>query len=654
MPSRTVNAGSGLAAPPEGPLDPTVGPSGIPVTLSGQLRRHLRTFVHGSVYLLAFNGLRAAIDLVLKRGVDDLHDSRFEDASRVGLLLVGMTVVAVIVRIASRVVLFNGGRDVEYELRSELLAKLHTLGPAFFRKMPVGEVMSRTTNDLAQVRLLFGFGALNVVNTTFAFVSALGIMIGLSPRLTLAAILVYPPLIYFTRSFSKAMFLRTREAQDALGKLADRVQTNLAGVRVVRSFALEEDQIRLFEEGNRDYLAKSLAIARIRGSMGPVMGMLGTMGTFVVFWYGGRLVVSGELSPGAFVAFLSALGRLAWPIMALGFMLAIVQRGRASFARLAEIFAETPEVRSGSHAAPAAIEGRLSVRGLSFAFRASGGGERKILDDVSFEVPAGRSLAIVGRTGAGKSTLAALLPRLLPVARGSVFLDGIDVCDLPLETVRRAIGYAQQDAFLFSTTVGRNVGFPLDDPDDPAAIAKESHALSEAFVLEEVQRFDAGLETVVGERGVQLSGGQRQRIALARALLREPPVLVLDDPLSAVDAKTEAAILEAIERQTAARTVVLITHRVAAASRCDEIIVLDAGRIVERGDHEALVARGGLYAAFAKEQAVATELDDLASAEVEPAATSPAPNSPTPNSPIPNSGDGGAPNRLLDPAEGCT
>jgi ATP-binding cassette subfamily B protein len=226
----------------------------------------------------------------------------------------------------------------------------------------------------------------------------------------------------------------------------------------------------------------------------------------------------------------------------------------------------------------------------------------------------------------------------LPVASGSVFLDGADVCALPLETVRNTIGYAQQDAFLFSTTVGRNVGFPLDDPDAASAVTKEEHALAEAFVLDEVRRFDGGLDTIVGERGVQLSGGQRQRIALARALLREPPILVLDDPLSAVDAKTEAAILEAIERQQRARTVVLITHRVAAASRCDEIVVLDGGRIVERGTHTQLASRDGLYARFAKEQAVASELDDLASHDAEEIAPTSVPVS----------------SRPLNPAEGCT
>jgi ATP-binding cassette subfamily B protein len=588
-------------------------PSGaIPVTLAGQLRRHMPTFVHGTIYLVAFNALRAGIDLVMKKGIDGLQAQQFAETWRIGALLVGLAVIAVVVRIKSRAIIFNAGRMVEYELRGALLAKLHTLGPSFFRKMPVGEVMSRTTNDLTQVRLLFGFGALNVTNTLFAYASALFVMIGVSPKLTLASFVVYPPLILFTRWFSRGLFQRNRDNQDALGKLSDRVQSNLAGVRVVRSFALEEFEERRFDAANRDYLDKGLSIARLRGMMGPVMGMLATLGTLVVFWYGGRQVVQGQLTPGAFVAFLSALARLTWPTMALGFMLSIVQRGRASFERLAEVFGTVPEVLPGDLPAPSEVKGALRVNGLSFQQ-----GKRNVLDGVSFEVEAGRSLAIVGRTGSGKTTLASLLPRLLPAPKGSIFLDGQDVCDLPLETVRNAIGYAQQDAFLFSTTVQRNVGFSLDDPDSPEALKLEQHALDEAFVLDEVRRFPEAMDTIVGERGVQLSGGQRQRIALARALLREPPILVLDDPLSAVDAKTESAILEAIEHQKRARTVLLVTHRVAAAARCDRILVLDEGRVIDAGTHDELITRGGLYARFAEEQAIAGALQDLAAAEAD-------------------------------------
>jgi len=293
-------------------------------------------------------------------------------------------------------------------------------------------------------------------------------------------------------------------------------------------------------------------------------------------------------------------------MLALGFVLSILQRGRASYGRLRVIYDAVPDVQSGELPAPARVLGAIRVEHLSFKY-----GDRTVVDDVSFSVPAGGSLAIVGRTGSGKSTIAVLLARLLPTPRGAVFLDGADVCDLPIETVRAGIGYAQQDAFLFSTTVSRNIGFALDDPDSPESMTKIREAAREAQVLEEALGLPEQFDTVVGERGVQLSGGQKQRIALARALVWEPKILILDDPLSAVDAKTEQAILRAIERQASKRTVVLITHRIAAASRCDAIIVIDQGKIIERGSHQELKDAGGLYAAFAEEQQMATELDAI-------------------------------------------
>ena len=419
-----------------------------------------------------------------------------------------------------------------------------------------------------------------------------------------------------TSAFSSRLFPVNRANQEAIGKMSDRVLASLAGVRVVRSFGLEEAEAADFEHSNRDYLDKSLALARPRGSMGPVMGALSATGLLIVFWYGGHLVLGGAITRGDFVSFWLALLRLTWPMLALGFVAAISQRGRAAYVRIAAIYDAVPDVVSGPLPAPAEVHGEVSVRGLSFGY-----GDREVVKDVSFDVPAGASLAIVGRTGCGKSTIAVLLARLMPTPPGSVFLDGADVCDLPLSTVRASIGYAQQDAFLFSTTVARNIGYSLDDPDSPQGSETIRGAAREAEVLAEVESLPDGFDTVVGERGVQLSGGQRQRVALARALVREPPVLVLDDPLSAVDAKTEAAILAAIERQAARRTVLLITHRVAAARRCDSILVLEDGRVIERGKHDDLVAAGGLYAAFAEEQQIEEDLAafEAATPESEPA-----------------------------------
>jgi len=587
-----------------------VDPTKIPSTLRGQLARQLPAYLAGAVVLAIFQVSMNRIDWLSKQAIDLIFGPDPSRAWRPASIIFGLAVVAFVTRVASRWFMFNAGRDVEYEVRTVLLARLHKLGAAFYRKMSPGELMSRATNDLAQVRLLCGFALLNVVNVVFGFASALQVMVKISGKLTLASFATLPLLILITRGFSKAMFTRNRANQASIGKLSDVLQANLAGVRVVRSFALEAKELQRFQQANHAYLDASLSLARVRGSMGPLMGAVSACGILVVMWYGGQLMVvgpdAGGLSKGDFFAFWMALQRMTWPMIALGFVLSVVQRGRAGYARIQEVFDAKPEVVGGSLAPPRHVNGSLSVQGLTFQY-----GDRKVLDGVGFDVRAGQSLAIVGRTGSGKSTLAMLLARLLPTPSGAVRVDGNDVCDLPLDCLRTIIGYAQQDAFLFSTTVSRNIGFALDDPDSPESMTKIREAAREAQVLEEALGLPEQFDTVVGERGVQLSGGQKQRIALARALVWEPKILILDDPLSAVDAKTEQAILRAIERQASKRTVVLITHRIAAASRCDAIIVIDQGKIIERGSHQELKDAGGLYAAFAEEQQMATELDAI-------------------------------------------
>jgi ATP-binding cassette subfamily B multidrug efflux pump len=582
----------------------------VPVGLGAQIRRHARPYALGALLLGVYQSLTYCFDRGLKYGIDSTFAGHHERGLVVGLLLVTAALVAMGVRVLSRILIFNGGREVEYELRRALLDKLHELGPAFYRRMPTGEIMSRATNDLVQVRLLMGFAALNLCNAAFALPSALLIALPISVKLTFASLSTLPLLMLITRSFSRSMFTLTRGNQAALGKMSDRVQASLAGMRVVKSFALEDAELASFDEVNRGYLERSLALARLRGSMGPMMQALSAAGVVIVFLYGGRLVLAGEITPGGLVAFFSAIQRLSWPLIALGFVVGMVARGRAAYARLSDVYRAVPEVVSGSLPAPAAVLGELEVKNLSFSY---GEGGPLVLDDVSFRIPARRSLALVGRTGSGKSTLAALLPRLLPAPRGAVFLDGVDVCDLPLASIRHEIGYAQQDAFLFSTTVAKNIGFALSETDSLEALAAIRERASDAQVLEEALSLPDGLDTVVGERGVQLSGGQKQRIALARALVWQPRILILDDPISAVDARTEAAILDTIGREAERRTVLLITHRVAAAERCDHVVVLDQGRVVDQGTHHELIRRDGLYARFAEEQRIEGELLELES-----------------------------------------
>jgi len=578
----------------------------VPFRLLPQFRRHFGRYVAGLVLLAIYQSAQYLFDIRLQEAINAATKGEQERAFEIGVFLILLALSAFVVRVFSRVIVFNAGRIAEYELRGALLLRLQKLSPSFYQKMPAGEVMSRATNDLTQVRLLLGFAILNAINTVFGLVSAFAVMIGISGKLTLAALIPLPLLFWITRRFATAIYSRQKENQEAIGSMSDQVQSSITGTRVIRSFNLEDSQAARFERTNRNYLDKSLALARLRGWMGPVMQSITSLGTLIVFWYGGALLLENEIDPGGLLVFFRALGRMAWPLMALGFLVGLIQRGRAAYARLNEIYEAVPDIEDGTLEAPSLLRGDLEVRNLSYSY-----GAQQVLSGVSFHLTPGASVAILGRTGAGKSTLARLLPRLENTPRGSVFLDGIDICDLPLQAVRGAIGYAQQNPFLFSTTAGRNIGFALDDPDSPQSLMTIREAGRRAHVLDELLGLPDGLDTVVGERGVQLSGGQKQRVALASAFVLGPRVLVLDDPLSAVDTKTESGILEAIDEQMSERGVILVTHRVAAARRCDSILVLDHGRIVECGTHEQLCSRGGIYAGFAEEQRIQSELEKL-------------------------------------------
>jgi ATP-binding cassette subfamily B multidrug efflux pump len=577
-------------------------------TILGYCWPYRRNFAVGVLFLLATNAAEKAVPWFLRDAIDALNERRLPDVREAALTVVGLALVMWVVRTLSRIWIFNVGRDVEYDLRNDFLANVHRLGPSFFSRLPTGEIMSRATNDLAQIRLFVGFAGLNVINSSIAVVAAVALMLTISPRLTFYALLPFPLLILTTRMFGSAIYGRSRANQEALAGLADRANENVAGIRVVRAMGLEDRERERFEEANQRALRTTMGLVTLRGLMWPVLMGFSSLGTLMVVWIGGHMVLEGEMTPGDFAAFNGYLGLLVWPTLAFGYILSVVQRGRASFERIKEVLTATPDVVEAPGAPAPDGPGALEVRGLAFTHR---GAEAPCLSDVDLRVEAGRSLAIVGQTGAGKSTLAALLPRLLPTPKATVFLDGEDVVELQLAGLRAAVGYAQQEPFLFSTTVERNLSLALDDPRAPDARERLVEAARQAAVLGEVEAMEDGFDTVVGERGVQLSGGQKQRLALARALLNEPRVLVLDDPLSAVDADTEARILAALDRAKADRTVILITNRVAAASRADEVLVLDHGRVVERGTPEALEAAGGLYARLCRRQRLERELEEL-------------------------------------------
>lgn len=577
----------------------------VPTGLWAQLRRNLPSYAVGVALLAAYNYCQYRIDIALAEGMAGLLSGDLGRTQAVGLAMLALAVVAFAVRVLSRLTIFNAGRFAEYELRSAALWQLHRLGPSFYGRVTTGDIMSRVTNDLQQVRVMLGFGVLNSFNTSFALVSALAVMLQFSPQLTAAALAPLPLLLWLMRYFGRKMFSKQRENQEALGDLGAQVQSSIAGVRVVRSFALERAELEAFEAKNKSYLQRALSLARLRGAMWPAMQAVTMLGVLVVFWFGGRLIVSGELSAEQFLPFYRALYRLTWPLAALGFVVSVVQRGRASYSRLQEVFSAEPDVVDGTERL-GAVQGQLEVRDLHFGY-----GQEAVLSGMSFQVAAGESVALVGRTGAGKSTLGALIARLQTTPRGSIYLDGKDVCDVPLSELRSAVLFVQQTAFLFSTTVGRNVAYVLPDPDSQEATEQAREATEKAQIREEIEALPEGFDTIVGERGVQLSGGQKQRTALARSFISEPRVLILDDPLSAVDARTESALLDALDSHRAGKTLLLITHRVSAAARCDRVIVMDRGAVVDTGTHAQLASRPGLYRAFVEEQHRQSELEAL-------------------------------------------
>jgi ATP-binding cassette subfamily B protein len=432
-------------------------------------------------------------------------------------------------------------------------------------------------------------------------------MLSIDPGLTLAALAVYPMALLVVKRTSRALIERTLRVQEGLAELSSRVQENLSGIHVVKSYAAEAHEVAQFAALNRRFQEQGLRLARVRGFIVPVMNVVGGVGGLVVLWMGGSRVATGRLSIGDLVAFIGYLHLLAWPTMALGWMLTILQRGRAAMVRLNEVLSIAPAITDPPGAKPVEpLRGEVTLRDVTFRYP-GWNGAGPALEDVSLTVPAGRTVAIVGRTGAGKTSLVQLLPRLFDVDGGGVLLDGRDVRSLPLGWLRRQVGLVPQDPFLFSRTIRENVAFAIDDD----AEDRIEWAVEMAGLTRDLADMPAGLETLVGERGVTLSGGQKQRVALARVLAAAPRVIVLDDTLSSVDAATERDILDRLRDFFHERTTILVAHRITTVKEADLIVVLEDGRIAETGDHESLVARGGVYAQLFRQQALEIELEAI-------------------------------------------
>lgn len=570
------------------------------------MRRYRRGFIVGGIFALCSNAIWVFFPQVIRRAIDDMtRHLSYRGILFYAGLLIAVALAKGVFLFLTRWVLIGLSRDIEYDLRNDLFRTLERQAPEYFLEHRTGDIMARATNDLNAVRMLLGPAIMYSLNTLLFTLGALVFMVRISPWLTLLAFVPLPAASILVQYFGRRIHERFERIQAMYSDISAQVQENVSAARLVRAFAQEEAEIGAFERANAEYIRRALRLVRLIGMLWPTLEFLLGLSLVVVLLVGGHEVVRHQISVGAFVAFTTYMMMLTWPVIALGWVVNLVQRGTASVRRIQDILVAKPAISDATLPVGGAIEreirGTIEFRNLTFSYENS---TAPVLKDVNLFIPEGSSLAIVGPTGSGKTTLVSMIPRLLEAAPGSLLIDGDSVMDYRLSDLRQAIGFVPQETFLFGETIRENVALGAPDASDEAVL----EAARAAHIRDEILQFPKGFQTIVGERGITLSGGQKQRTAIARALVRNPRILILDDALSSVDTYTEEQILQELARVMKGRTTIFISHRVSTVRHADQIAVLVNGRIAELGTHDELVSRNGYYTELHEKQMLEEEL----------------------------------------------
>jgi ATP-binding cassette, subfamily B, multidrug efflux pump len=584
------------------------------------LKRHRSGLFWGAVCVLFNNGIWVLFPQVLRRAINDLHSGvTREKLLTYSAAILGIALVKGIFQFLTRWVVIGISRDIEFDLRNDLFAHLERLSYSYYQRNRTGDIMARATNDLNAVRMLLGPAIMYSANTLVFTSLALGFMLSISPKLTIYAFLPLPIASVVIQYFGRRIHERFERIQAMFSDISARAQENFSGARVIRAYVQEQSEIAAFEGANQEYIRRSLGLVRLMGMLWPTLELMLGAAVVIVLWLGGREVLMGKMNVGDFVAFNTYMVQLTWPVIALGWVINIFQRGTASMVRIQEILSQQPEIAdevalAAENGAPGGdarlatdqIQGEIEFCNLNFAYNGV-----SILKDINLRVPAGSSLAIVGPTGSGKTTLVNLIPRIYDAAPGAVLIDGRPIREFAIDPLRRQIGFVPQETFLFSATIRENIAFGVKEEDGEATLDDIKAAAEAANIAQDIESFPEGYNTMVGERGITLSGGQKQRTAIARAVLRSPRILILDDALSSVDTHTEDKILNHLREIMRGRTTIFISHRVSTVRNADRIAVLHQGRIVELGTHDELISRNGYYTELYNKQLLEEELAEV-------------------------------------------